>query len=225
MERRSLSSRTASENAPFAAFADEARHYYGVMFHPEVVHTPDGAKLLSNFVHNIAGCAGDWTMAAFREHEIAKIRAQVGKGRVVCGLSGGVDSAVAAVLLHEAIGDVRLVCQGVVVGEDVEPDDRVAVGARLADDGSFGGLWEIAHRALDRVRDVRRGEVEVASRGELDVDRGQAVVARRGDRFDPLDGAKQNAVGPRPHALQVGCQRHARPLRKDDRGEVDPSRA
>ena len=95
----------ASDNAPFAAIADEKRRYYGVQFHPEVVHTPDGAKLLRNFALNIAGCTGKWTMAAFRERAIAQIRAQVGKGKVICGLSGGVDSSVVAVLLHEAIGD------------------------------------------------------------------------------------------------------------------------
>ncbi|HEY6982520.1 glutamine-hydrolyzing GMP synthase, partial [Reyranella sp.] len=98
-----------SENAPFAAISDEKRHYYGLQFHPEVMHTPDGARLLRNFALNIAGCAGDWTMAAFRERAIAQVRAQVGKGRVICGLSGGVDSSVVAVLLHEAIGD-RLQC-------------------------------------------------------------------------------------------------------------------
>ena len=94
-----------SENAPFAAIADEARGYYGVQFHPEVMHTPDGARLLRNFALNIAGCIGDWTMAAFKERAIAQVRAQVGKDRVICGLSGGVDSSVVAVLLHEAIGD------------------------------------------------------------------------------------------------------------------------
>ncbi len=99
-----------SRGAPFAAIADEARSYYGVQFHPEVAHTPDGADLLRNFVRNVAGCTGDWTMAAFREEAIAAIRAQVGtQGRVVCGLSGGVDSSVAAVLIHEAVGE-QLTC-------------------------------------------------------------------------------------------------------------------
>jgi len=98
-----------SKNAPFAALADDRRKYYGLMFHPEVVHTPDGAALLRNFTHGVAGCVGDWSMAAFRVQEIARVRQQVGGGRVICGLSGGVDSSVAAVLLHEAIGD-RLTC-------------------------------------------------------------------------------------------------------------------
>ena len=99
----------ASEGAPFAVIADDHRRYYGTQFHPEVMHTPHGAALLRNFTHGIAGCTGDWTMAAFRETEIARIRRQVGGGRVICGLSGGVDSSVAAVLIHEAIGD-QLTC-------------------------------------------------------------------------------------------------------------------
>jgi GMP synthase (glutamine-hydrolysing) len=98
-----------SENAPFAIAVDETRRYYTTMFHPEVVHTPDGAKLLENFVKKIAGLGCDWTMAALRAEQVARIRAQVGKGRVICGLSGGVDSSVAAVLIHEAIGD-QLTC-------------------------------------------------------------------------------------------------------------------
>jgi GMP synthase (glutamine-hydrolysing) len=98
-----------SDGAPFAAIADDARKFYAVQFHLEVVHTPHGAQLLRNFTHNVAGLSGRWTMAGFRSAEIARIRAQVGRGRVICGLSGGVDSSVAAVLIHEAIGD-QLTC-------------------------------------------------------------------------------------------------------------------
>ena len=98
-----------SPNAPYAAIADETRKYYGVQFHPEVVHTPSGAKMLRNFTHEISGFKGDWSMASFKDEMIQAIKDQVGDGKVICGLSGGVDSSVAAVLIHEAIGD-QLTC-------------------------------------------------------------------------------------------------------------------
>ncbi|HEX5846492.1 MAG: glutamine-hydrolyzing GMP synthase [Rhodoplanes sp.] len=98
-----------SVNAPIAMIADDARKFYATQFHLEVMHTPHGAALLRNFVRKVAGCSGDWTIRAFKDEAIEKIRAQVGLGNVICGLSGGVDSAVAAVLLHEAIGN-QLTC-------------------------------------------------------------------------------------------------------------------
>lgn len=98
-----------SEGAPYAAIANEDKKIYGLQFHPEVVHTLNGAKIYKNFVQDICGCSGDWTMKSFREEAIARIRAQVGSAKVICGLSGGVDSSVAAVLIHEAIGD-QLTC-------------------------------------------------------------------------------------------------------------------
>ena len=98
-----------SAGAPFAAIADEARRIYAVQFHPEVHHTPRGAEIYRNFLFGVAGLKGDWTMAAYRDEKIAQIREQVGSAKVICGLSGGVDSSVAAVLIHEAIGD-QLTC-------------------------------------------------------------------------------------------------------------------
>ncbi len=98
-----------SEHSPFAAIADEARAFYGVQFHPEVSHTPIGKKLLENWIFKIAKASGEWSMDAFREKVLASIRAQVGEGQVICALSGGVDSAVCAKLIHEAVGD-KLTC-------------------------------------------------------------------------------------------------------------------
>lgn len=98
-----------SPGAPYAVIGDTSRHFYGTQFHPEVVHTPRGAQMLRNFTHKISGFKGDWSMAAFKDEAVAAVRKQVGDGKVICGLSGGVDSSVVAVLLHEAIGE-QLTC-------------------------------------------------------------------------------------------------------------------
>ncbi len=98
-----------SANAPVAAMANPERRLYALLFHPEVVHTEGGLEILRNFAHGVCRCTGDWTMASFVEEATSRIRAQVGSGRVVCALSGGVDSTVAAVILHRAIGD-HLTC-------------------------------------------------------------------------------------------------------------------
>ena len=98
-----------SDGTPYAAIADEKRQLYGLQFHPEVVHTPEGGALLRSFALNIAKCSGTWSMKSFRDEAIRAIRTKVGKAKVICGLSGGVDSSVTAVLIHEAIGD-QLTC-------------------------------------------------------------------------------------------------------------------
>jgi GMP synthase (glutamine-hydrolysing) len=99
----------ATENSDYAAIENRARHFYGLQFHPEVVHTPRGKEIIANFVHGICGCGKNWTMRSYVDQAVEEIRAQVGKEHVILGLSGGVDSSVAAALIHKAIGD-QLTC-------------------------------------------------------------------------------------------------------------------
>ena len=169
-----------STGAPFAAIADDSRRLYGVQFHPEVVHTPKGAALLANFVHTIAGCAGDWTMAQFRTSEVARIRAQVGEGRVICGLSGGVDSAVAALLIHDAIGD-QLTC--IFVDHGLLRQNEAEEVVEL-----FRGHYNIPlvavdarARFLDALQGVTDPEVKRKMIGKLFVDVFEAEADKVGD--------------------------------------------
>src|SRR5881394_2836301 len=98
-----------SANAPISAMSDTERALYAILFHPEVVHTEHGLEILRNFAYGVCGCTGDWTMASFVEEATARVRAKAGSGRIVCALSGGVDSTVAAVIIHGAVGS-QLTC-------------------------------------------------------------------------------------------------------------------
>ena len=168
-----------SHGAPYAAIADEQRKRYAVQFHPEVVHTPDGAKLIENFVRKISALQGDWTMAHFRTAAVNRIRQQIGNGRVICGLSGGVDSAVAAVLIHEAIGD-QLTCIFVDHGlmRHREADEVVSL---------FRGSFQIplvhvdaGHTFLHELRDISDPEQKRKTIGRLFIDVFEAEAVKLG---------------------------------------------
>ena len=180
-----------STGAPFAAIADDSRKLYGLQFHPEVVHTPKGAALLRNFVRAIAGCAGDWSMAQFSEAEVARIRETVGDAHVVCGLSGGVDSSVAALLIHEAIGE-QLTC--IFVDHGLLREGEAKEVAEL-----FRGHYNIpliavdaAARFLDALQGVSDPEAKRKTIGRLFVD----VFEAESEKIGHVDFLAQGTLYP-----------------------------
>jgi GMP synthase (glutamine-hydrolysing) len=171
-----------SGNSPYAAIADDSNHYYGIQFHPEVVHTPQGAEMLRNFLFNVCRCQGGWTPKAVLERAVQDVRQQVGDGRAICALSGGVDSAVAAAITHAAIGD-RLTCVFVDNGvmrkgepQQVQESFRAALGIKLHFvDASERFLEQLAGVTDPETKRKRIGETfvrvfedEAAELGNLD---------------------------------------------------------
>ena len=169
-----------SDNAPFAVIANDAARQYGVLFHPEVVHSPRGAALLGNFVRKIAGVPGDWTMQHFRSAEIARIRDRVGTGKVICGLSGGVDSAVAAKLIHEAVGD-QLTC--IFVDHGLLRMDEAAEVVRLFRDSFNIPLVHVdaGQQFISALAGVTDPEIKRKTIGGLFIDVFEAEARKIGD--------------------------------------------
>ncbi|MEL7105219.1 MAG: glutamine-hydrolyzing GMP synthase [Pseudomonadota bacterium] len=175
-----------SPNAPYAVTADTARNFYAVQFHPEVHHTPKGAKLYENFAR-AAGFKGDWTMGAYREEAIAKIRAEVGDAQVICALSGGVDSSVAAVLIHEAIGE-QLTCVFVDHGL-LRQGEGAEVVAMFRDHYNMPLIHaEEQDRFIDALEGVADPEVKRKTIGKLFIDVFQ-------EKADAIEGAAFLAQG------------------------------
>jgi GMP synthase (glutamine-hydrolysing) len=141
-----------TDSAPFAAIANDELSFYAVQFHPEVVHTPDGAKLIANFTHRVCGCEGSWTMAAFKDETIAKVRKQVGKGRVICGLSGGVDSSVVynIPLIHKDASELFLTALDGVTDPEVKRKTigKLFIDVFEAEAKSIGGAKFLAQGTL-----------------------------------------------------------------------------
>ncbi len=173
-----------SDSAPFAAVRHKSRPVYGTQFHPEVAHTPRGKEILRNFLFDVAGCKGDWIMSRWVDEAVAKIRAQVGSSKVVCGLSGGVDSTVVGELLHRAVGD-RLVCIFVDTGllrtgdrELMETDFRPRFGRSLV-------VADAEDLFLERLRGVTDPEKKRKTIGHafIDVFKREAAVHAKGAKF------------------------------------------
>ncbi|MCP4423476.1 MAG: glutamine-hydrolyzing GMP synthase [Chloroflexi bacterium] len=180
-----------TSNSPLAAAADRARNYYAVQFHPEVAHTPQGGLLLRNFVVEICGCAPDWTPDNFIEEQTAVIREQVGDGRVVLGLSGGVDSAVAGALIHRAIGD-QLTCIFVDHG-------LLRQGEALQVIETFEreqGMELIAVNAIEEYLEALDGVTEPETKRRIIGEKFVRIFEREADKLGRIDFLAQGTIYP-----------------------------
>ena len=180
-----------SGNSPFAAVADVENGRYAVQFHPEVVHTAQGELLLRNFVQNICGCAPNWTPAHFIDEQVAAIRAQVGNGRVVLGLSGGVDSAVAAALIHKAIGD-QLICIFVDHGL-LRQDEAVQVIETFEREQ---GMRLIAIHAVEEYMDALAGITDPEEKRRIIGEKFVRIFEREANKLGQIDFLAQGTIYP-----------------------------
>jgi GMP synthase (glutamine-hydrolysing) len=180
-----------SDNSPLAAAADPARGLYAVQFHPEVAHTPRGHVLLSNFVHRICGCRPEWTPANVIEQAVTAIRRQVGDGRVVLGLSGGVDSAVAAALIHRAIGD-QLTCIFVDTGL-LRRGEAVAVVQAFQQEQ---GIHLIAVNAVEEYLAALSGVTDPEQKRRIVGERFVRIFEREAGRLGRIDFLAQGTIYP-----------------------------
>jgi len=180
-----------TDNSPYAAAADPTRDYYAVQFHPEVAHTPQGARLLKNFVHRICGCRADWTPANFVEERVGQIREQVDGGRVVLGLSGGVDSAVAAALIHRAVGD-QLTCIFVNHGllRRGEAEQVVETFEREQ------GMHLVAVNAVEEMMDALAGVADPEAKRRIIGERFVRIFEREAGRLGQVDFLAQGTIYP-----------------------------
>ena len=212
--RRAPGSPRPRADTPAAAFEDEQRHRYGVQFHPEVVHTPHGQAMLERFLYAACGCEPAWTMASIIETSVENIRAQVGSGRAICGLSGGVDSAVAAALVHEAIGP-QLTCvfvdtglmrqdEGEQVVETFQRTQGIELHPRPGRRPVLRGALR-GHRSRGEAQDHRRA-VHPHLRGRVRRDRGRSASSCRA-RSIPTSSSRAPRTRPRSRATttSAGC--------------------